>query len=153
QVVGRRSLAELETAITAVRGNADKTGNIVRREDDFRTLLEMNAPELTVSPGRAWLALLRQDFGDAVRLRQEVARYDALSGPEWPNPLEDSAALTKAVQEELQQPARRGLVSAAQHAAAAAKLAEATLRTSSTVVLGLLLLVLVLLMVSISVPV
>jgi diguanylate cyclase (GGDEF)-like protein len=153
QVVGRRSLAELETAINAVRGNADKIGAIARREEDFRALLEMNEPELMVSPGRAWLALLRQDFNDAVRLRQDVARYDALSGPEWHNLLEDSAALTKAVQEEMQKPARRGLMSAAQHAAAAAEEAEATLRTSSAMVLGLLLLVSVVLMVSISVPV
>jgi diguanylate cyclase (GGDEF)-like protein len=152
QVIGRRSLAELETAINAVRGNADTSG-ATRREEDFKALLELNSAELMLSPGRAWLALLRQDFNEAVRLRQQIARYDALSGPQWHNLLEDSAALTAAVQEELQKPARRGLLTVAQHAAAAAEQAERTLRTSAAVVVGLLLFVSVLLVASISVPI
>lgn len=153
QVYGRRSLAELESGINAVRGALNKAALIGRREEDFRSLLDMNAPELQVSPGRAWLALLRQDFTNAVRLRQDIARYDAASGPEWHSLLEDSAALTAAIQEELQKPARLGLVKAAEHAASAAEVAENTLRTSAATVLGLLLVVSVLLTLSISLPV
>ena len=117
QVYARRSLAELETAINAVRGNVAKPAVIARREQDFTALLDVNAAELQVSPGRAWLALVRQDFAESVRLRQEMARYDQEGEPAWHALLEDSAALTAAIQEQLQQPARRGLVRAAQHAA------------------------------------
>ena len=153
QVYARRSLAELETAINAVRGNVAKPAVIARREQDFTALLDVNAAELQVSPGRAWLALVRQDFAESVRLRQEMARYDQEGEPAWHALLEDSAALTAAIQEQLQQPARRGLVRAAQHAAVAAEDAEQTLRDSAATVLGLLLLVSVLLTLSISVPV
>jgi diguanylate cyclase (GGDEF)-like protein len=153
QVYARRSLAELQSAINAVRGNLDKAAVTARREEDFRSLLDLNSLELQVSPGRAWLALLRQDFAEAVRLRLEIARYDRASGPEWHNLLEESAALIAAIQQELQKPARLGLVQAAQHAATAAEVAENTLRTSAAAVLGLLLLVSVLLTVSISLPI
>jgi len=97
QVYARRSLAELQSAINAVRGNLDKAAVMARREEDFRSLLDLNAAELQVSPGRAWLALLRQDFAESVRLRLEIARYDSASGPEWHNLLEESAALIAAV--------------------------------------------------------
>jgi len=153
QMYARRSLAELETAINAVRGNVAKPAVIARREQDFSALLDMNAAELQLSPGRAWLSLVRQDFAASVRLRQEMARYDQEAVPAWHALLEDSAALTAAIQEQLQQPARRGLVRAAQHAAVAAEEAEQTLRNSAAAVLGLLLLVSVLLTLSISVPV
>jgi hypothetical protein len=76
QVYARRSLSELETAIDAVRGNLAKPAVIARRERDFSSLLDLNAPELQVSPGSAWLALVRQDFTEGVRLRVEIARYD-----------------------------------------------------------------------------
>ena len=154
QVYGRRSLSELETAINAVRGgNAAKPSLIARREENFRALVDLNAPELMVSPGSAWLSQVRQDFAEAVRLRLEIARYDDSAGPEWHGQLEDSAALTATIQEQLQKPARLGLVYAAQHAATAAEAAEDTLRTSAAAVLGLLLLVSVLVTVSISLPV
>jgi diguanylate cyclase (GGDEF)-like protein len=147
QVIGRRSFLELQAAIEAVRG-ADKAP--ARAEENFKSLLEQNAAELQVSPGRAWLSLVRSDFADAVHLRNDIARYDATSGPDWHAVLEDSAALTAGVQEELQKPARRGLIKAAQYAA---RSAEHTLRTSAAAVLVLLVLVSVLLTVSISVPV
>jgi len=154
QVYGRRSLSELESAINAVRGTtAAKPGVIARREEDFRALVDLHAAELTVSPGRAWLTQLRQDFAAAVRLRLQIAGYDETSGPEWHSQLEDSAALTAAIQVQLQKPARLGLVRAAQHAAKAAEAADATLRTNAAAVLGLLLLVSVLVTVSISLPV
>jgi diguanylate cyclase (GGDEF)-like protein len=154
QVFGRRSLSELETAINAVRGaSAAKPTVLTRREEDFRSLLDLNSAELQVSPGRAWLSQVRQDFAESIRLRQEIARYDEAAGPAWHALLEDSSALTAAIHEQLQKPARAGLLKAAQHAAQAAKVAEDTLRTSAATVLGLLLLVSVLLTISISLPV
>ncbi|MBS0579805.1 MAG: EAL domain-containing protein [Proteobacteria bacterium] len=150
QVYARRSLAELESAIESVR-DADKT--VQRAEANFRALLEMNAAELQVSPGKAWLSLVRSDFADAVRLRADIARYDAGSGPDWHALLEESVSLTAGVQQELQKPARRGLIKAATYAARSAEAAEQTLRTSAMAVFLLLIVVSVLLTASISVPV
>jgi diguanylate cyclase (GGDEF)-like protein len=150
QVYARRSLAELQAAIEAVRGTEKA---IARAEENFKALLDLNATELQLSPGKAWLSLVRSDFADAVHLRADIARYDASSGPDWHALLEQSASLTAGVQEELQKPARRGLIKAAEYAASRAESAEQTLRTSAAAVLLLLLVVSVLLTASISVPV
>jgi diguanylate cyclase (GGDEF)-like protein len=152
QMFARRSLAELQAAIADVRGNADPA-TIEQRERRFTTVLAAHAAELESSPGRAWLGLVREDFAEAVRLRQAIAQYDEASGVDWHKLLEESAALTAGVQELLQKPARNGLFQAAQHAATAAELAERTLAISGAAVLGLLLLVSVLLTLSISLPV
>lgn len=152
QVLARRSLAELQTAIDGILGNQDSAA-IERRERNFNAVLEAHAAELEVSPGRAWVTLVHDDFAEAVRLRQAIARHDEASGGEWHKLLEESAALTASVQDLLQKPARGGLYQAAQHAAAAAEVAERTLAWSGAAVLGLLLLVSVLLTLSISLPV
>jgi diguanylate cyclase (GGDEF)-like protein len=152
QVVARRSLAELQSAIENIRGNEDSAA-IGRREREFAAVLGAHAVELQTSPGSAWLAMVREDFAEAVRLRHAIARHDEQSGGEWHKLLEESAALTAAVQELLQKPARSGLLLAAQHAATAAAVAERTLAYSGAAVLGILLLVSVLLTISISLPV
>ena len=152
QVVGRRSLAELQSAIDDIRGNED-AAVLERRERGFAAVLESHAAELQGSPGRAWLALVREDFAAAVRLRQAIANYDEVSRGESHQLLEESAALTASVQELLQKPARSGLYLAAQHAASAAEVAERTLAFSGVAVVALLLLVSVLLTLSISLPV
>src|SRR5436190_18106263 len=105
------------------------------------------------APGQAWLGLVRQDFAQAARLRREIERYDAQSAPQWHSLREDSAVLTVGVQQELQMPARLGLLQAAQHAATATEEAQHTLRNTAAAVLGLVLLVSLMLAVSISVPV
>ncbi|MBV8341757.1 MAG: EAL domain-containing protein [Gammaproteobacteria bacterium] len=153
QVVARRSLAELEAAINTVRGNVGTAALSARRERDFLAVLDAHAAEFESSPGRAWLDLTRHDFELAARLRVEMERYDAQSGPEWHSLFEDSAALTEGVQKLLQKPADQGLLQAAEHAATAAELAEQMLRNTGIAVLGLLLVVAVLLAVSISLPV
>ncbi|MBV8146720.1 MAG: HAMP domain-containing protein, partial [Gammaproteobacteria bacterium] len=153
QVVARRSLSELESAINSVRGNFDTPAVIARRERDFMTVLDAHAAEFENSPGRAWLSLVRHDFQAAARLRLQIDRYDEQSGAEWHSLLEDSAALTEGVQEQLQRPARAGLLRAAQHAATAAEGAEHTLRDTGAAVLLLLAVVSVLLVGSISLPV
>ncbi len=153
QVVARRSLAELESAINAVRGNVATPAVIARRERDFRALLGEHLAEFESSPGRAWLGLVQMDFHEATRLRRQIERYDAQSKAEWHGLVEDSAALTVGVQEQLQKPARAGLAQADEHAATATEAAEHTLRDTAAQVLGLLMLVSMLLVVSISVPV
>jgi diguanylate cyclase (GGDEF)-like protein len=126
---------------------------MARRERDFTAVVNAHSAEFESSPGRAWLALVRQDFAQAARQRREIERYDADSGPQWHSLREDSAALTLGVQQQLQTPARLGLLRAAQHAATAAEEAQHTLRNTAAAVLGLVLLVSVMLGVSISVPV
>jgi diguanylate cyclase (GGDEF)-like protein len=153
QVIARRSLAELESAINAVRGTVAAPAVIARRERDFMALLGAHRGEFETSPGAAWLGLVRQDFQEAALLRLQIERYDALSDAQWHSLIEDSAALTVGVQEQLQKPARAGLAQAAEHAATAAEVAEQTLRYTAVEVLGLLLVVSVLLGVSISLPV
>ena len=108
QVVARRSLAELESAINAVRGNFDIPAVIARRERDFMAVLDTHEAEFENSPGHAWLSLVRHDFQAAARLRLEIERYDEQSGREWHSLLQDSASLTDGVQDQLQRPARAG---------------------------------------------
>jgi diguanylate cyclase (GGDEF)-like protein len=153
QVVARRSLAELELAVNAVRGSVDSPAVIARREHDFMAVLDAHEAEFDSSPGRAWLGLVRQDFQQAARLRREMERYDAQSGPEWHRLFDDSAAITEAVQQQLQQPADRALLLAAERAASATASAERTLRNTGAAVLALLLVVSALLAASISLPV
>jgi diguanylate cyclase (GGDEF)-like protein len=153
QVLARRSLAELQGAIDAIRGNLGFTPDIARREHNFLRVLNAEAPELATSPGEAWLAVVRQDFARATRLRVAITRYDQTSAAQWHSLLEESAGLTAGVQELLQRPARSGLLQASAHAAQAAELAEHTLTDTGAEVLGLLLLVSVVLLTSISVPV
>jgi len=152
QVVARRSLAELQAAIDAVRSDLDPA-TLARRERDFDAVLNAHLAELQNSPGRAWLALVRQDFDESARLRLAIARYDEVAGSEWHKLLEESAKLTAGVQELLQKPARQGLLSAAQHAATSAEVAERTLALTGATVLALLVLVSILLTLSISLPV
>src|SRR5205823_4837047 len=90
-----------------------------RRERDFTAVLNAHSAEFESSPGQAWLGLVRQDFAQAARLRREIERYDAQSAPQWHSLREDSAVLTVGVQQELQMPARLGLLQAAQPAATA----------------------------------
>ena len=153
QVVANRSLAELQSAINAVRGSVVTGAALARRERDFMAALASHLQELERSPGKAWLDLVQRDFSRASRLRLQMERYDTQSAPEWHQLFEESAALTAGVQNELQKPASRGLLQAAQHAATAAAGAEQTLRSTAAAVLALLLLVSVLLAVSISLPV
>ena len=153
QVLARRSLAELQTAIDAIRGNLGFTPDIARREQNFLRVLNAEAPELESSPGKAWLAVVRQDFERATRLRIAIVRYDESSAVQWHSLLEESAGLTAGVHELLEKPARSGLLRAAAHAASAAEIAEHTLTDTGAEVLGLLLLVSVLLLTSISAPV
>jgi diguanylate cyclase (GGDEF)-like protein len=153
QVVARRSLSELELAINAVRGNFAAGPVMARKEQAFAAVLAAHTAELQRSPGKAWLALIREDFATAARLRVAIEHFDAANGPARHELLEDSAALTTAVEVRLQEPARLGLLQAAQHAATSAAVAERMLTGTGAAVLGLVLLVSIALALSISVPV
>jgi diguanylate cyclase (GGDEF)-like protein len=99
------------------------------------------------------LDLVHDDFATATRLRVAIEHFDAANGParrEW---LEESANLTAAVEEQLQEPARFGLLQAAEHAASSAEIAEHTLTMTGAAVLGVVLVVSIALALSISLPV
>ncbi|HEY3784263.1 MAG TPA: EAL domain-containing protein [Steroidobacteraceae bacterium] len=153
QVIASRSLAELATAINAVRGNFGSAAVISRLEHEYEAALATNTPALQRSPGRTWLEIEKEDFALAVRLRLAIDRFDVTNGAARREFLEESAALTGGVQKALQEPARRGLVDAAAHAATAAEVAERTLTMTGVAMLCVGLLISVLLMVSISMPV
>jgi diguanylate cyclase (GGDEF)-like protein len=153
QVIARRSLAELAAAVDAVRGEPGSSTALAQREREFNALLAAHGAELQNSPGRVWMALLREDFVLATQLRLQVARYDAVSRSEWHGLLEESAALTAGVDDLLQKPARRELLLAAQRTASSAESAEDTLVNTGAAVLALLLFVSLLLFRGISLPV
>jgi diguanylate cyclase (GGDEF)-like protein len=153
QVVATRSLAELASAINAVRGNFAPSPVIAQREHEFMVTLEAHTPELQRSPGRNWLDLEKQDFVQAVRLRLAIDKFDATNDTARRQFLEESAALTAGVQQYLQQPARRGLMEAAARAATSAEVAEHTLTMTGIAVVSVVLIVSVLLVASISMPV
>jgi diguanylate cyclase (GGDEF)-like protein len=153
QVIAQRSLSELEVAITAIRGNFAPGSVMARREQNFAAVLTAHTAELQRSPGKAWLDLIREDFSTAVRLRMAIEHFDAVNGPARHELLEDSAILTAAVEEQLQDPARLGLLQAAEHAASSAEAAQQTLTMTGAAVMGVVLLISVALALSISLPV
>src|SRR3569833_2810089 len=153
QVVATRSLAELATAINAVRGSYAPSPVLAQREHEFAAALEAHNSELQRSPGRTWLELEKQDFSQAGKLRVAIDKFDSTNDAARRLFLEESAALTAGVQQYLQEPARRGLMDAAARAATAAEIAEQTLTKTDLAVLGVVLIVSVLLVLSISMPV
>ena len=153
QVIAQRSLSELEAAIAAIRGNFAVGTAMARREQDFTSILTAHIAELQKSPGRAWLDLVHEDFATATRLRVAIEHFDAANGPARRELLEDSATLTATVEEQLQEPARLGLLQAAERAASAAEIAEHTLTMTGAAVLGVALIISVVLALSISLPV
>jgi diguanylate cyclase (GGDEF)-like protein len=153
QVVASRSLAELASAINAVRGSFAPSPVIAQREHGFVATLEAHNAELQRSPGRNWLDLEKQDFAQAVKLRLAIDRFDTTNDTARRQFLEESAALTTGVQQHLQEPARRGLMEAAARAATSAEGAEHTLTMTGIAVVSVVLIVSVLLVASISVPV
>jgi diguanylate cyclase (GGDEF)-like protein len=153
QVIARPSLSELETAIDAVRYSYGSPGITAARERAFEAVLRAHAAELSRSPGRTWMGVVQSDFGRAVRLRIDLQRLDARDLAARRALLEQSGALTAEVQNELQAPARQGLLQAARHAAISAEAAEHTVTASGIAVLIVMAIVSALLVASISLPV
>ena len=153
QIVLRKSLAELATAMNGIRSSLDEPEAMTRAEHEFETALERHTTELAHSPGKAWLDLVHEDFADSVRLRRSIANFDTMNGPARRSFVDAGASLMAAAQTHLQEPARRRLLDASSHAAASAELAEHTLTATGTAVLGVVLIVSLLLSLSITVPV
>jgi diguanylate cyclase (GGDEF)-like protein len=152
QVFARRSLAELVTAANALRGFGG-SGSGAKEERAFVAVLANHASELARSPGKAWVDLVRGDFNEAVRLRNAIERFDVINSSVRREFLDEGIALVVAAQKELQAPARRGLLMAAENAATSAEEAEATLARTGIAVLGVVVIVSIVLMFSIAGPV
>ncbi|MBX5462016.1 MAG: EAL domain-containing protein [Steroidobacteraceae bacterium] len=152
QVFARRSLAELTTAANALRGFGE-AGSGAAEERQFAAVLARHAEELARSPGEAWLDLVREDFQTARRLRRSIARFDAINGPAKREFLDEGVVLTGQALQELHGPARRGVLLAAENAAAAAEAAEATLARTGIAVMAVVLIIACVLMVTITTPV
>jgi diguanylate cyclase (GGDEF)-like protein len=153
QVIARPSLSALATAIDAVRYSYGSPGLTAVRERAFEAVLHAHAAELARSPGRAWTGVVQADFARAARLREDLARLDARDLAARGALLAQSGVLTRQVQNELQAPARQGLLNAARHAAVSAEAAEHTVTASGLAVLVVMALVSALLVASISLPV
>jgi diguanylate cyclase (GGDEF)-like protein len=153
QVIARPSLSALAAAIDAVRYSYGSPGVTVARERLFEAVLRAHAAELSRSPGRAWMGVVRSDFGRAIRLRQDLERLDTRDSAARRALLDQSGVLTKEVQDELQAPARQGLLDAARHTAISAEAAEHTVTVSGLAVLVVMAIVSALLVASISLPV
>jgi diguanylate cyclase (GGDEF)-like protein len=152
QVFARRSLAELVTAVNALRGIGG-AGSGAKEEKAFTAVLTNHAAELARSPGKAWVDLVRGDFAEAVRLRNAIERFDATNGAARREFLDEGIALIVVAQKELQAPARRGMLMAAEKAAASAEQAEAMLARTGIAVMGVVLVISILMMLSIAGPV
>jgi diguanylate cyclase (GGDEF)-like protein len=153
QVLLRQSLADLAASLNAIRASAGAPDVVEQKEKEFSAALARHNEELLRSPGKVWLELVREDFAQSVRLGRAITNFDASNGPSRRAFVDTGAALMADAQAHLQEPARRELLLAAEHAAASAALAERTLQQTGTAVLGVVLVVSLLLSLSITVPV
>jgi diguanylate cyclase (GGDEF)-like protein len=153
EVVARKSLVELSQAAAALRAVVDLGDDGARAEHDFAAALDRNNAELMRSPGVAWMEIIREDFKDAVNLRNEVNRFDASNERNRHEFLRNGARLISDAQTLLQVPARNALAAAAQRAAQAANNAQHALVTTGITVEGVVVLVSLVLALRISVPV
>jgi diguanylate cyclase (GGDEF)-like protein len=141
QVIARRSLADLDAAINALRAEPATGLDASSAEQRFGSVLLVNGPELAHSPGPAWLELVQDDLHEAIRLRERVERFDAQNGAASRAFVQEGAALLAFAQTHLQQPARAALAEAAERAAAAAADAQRALALTGVAVMAVVLLV------------
>jgi diguanylate cyclase (GGDEF)-like protein len=153
QVLARKSLVELSQAAAALRAVVDLGEVGAHAERDFAAALDRNNAELMRSPGAAWMEIIREDFRNAVNLRNEVNRFDASNERNRHEFLRNGAQLISDAQTVLQAPARNALAAAAQRAAQAANNAQHALVTTGIAVEVVVVLVSLVLALRISVPV
>src|SRR5262249_49520717 len=146
------SLAELSGVATALRAGTGATTSGPREEKAFASVLATHSAEFMKSPGKAWLDLLHEDFGNAVRLRDLIEKFDATNGPYRRECLDEGTSLIAAAHQDLQAPARAALLAAAENAASSAEEAERVLGRTGLAVLGVVVVVSIALMISITRP-
>jgi diguanylate cyclase (GGDEF)-like protein len=149
QNVGRRSLGELATAISDLQAAAMLMGSaasdlsvnsLARAESRVQAVLRLHEAELRLSPGAAWLELMRDDLARAAAARRSVtSRLSEIQ--EANNAFLGRVAEAKSrIAAELTEPARRQIAEGAQRAQAIAAETQESVRKVSlsvlTVVLG-----------------
>ncbi len=153
EVIARRSLADLDAAINALRAEPETGTTAALAEQRFTTVLAANASELTHSPGPAWLELVRDDLHEAIRLRGRIEHFDAQNAAATRTFVQEGAGLLTFAQARLQEPARAALAMAAERAAAAAANAQRALAVTGAAVISVVLLVSTVLALRIILPV
>ncbi len=150
-LLARPSLAEVAEAVAQVRKDAVAAlarspgiGQPVATagERNLRGVLANFGEELTLSPGVAWLSLLQEDFGRAVKLRRRVGALDAELETHRAEYSAAGDALTMRIREEIEAPAWNELTDAAETARLAVDQAQRTITeaTFKSILLALLVL-------------
>jgi diguanylate cyclase (GGDEF)-like protein len=152
QVFARRSLAELANVTTALRAGTGAKTSGAREEKAFAAVLASHSAEFLKSPGKAWFDLTREDYSNAVRLREQIEKFDATNASSRRDFLDEGTALVAAANHDLQEPARRALLAAAENAALSAEDAERVLGRTGLAVLAVVVIVSIVLMISITRP-
>ncbi len=158
----RRSFAELELAAGSLRtafngylinGNAESATRVQRAQRALRSALDAHRPELSRSPGRAWIDLMDEDLAAVRRLLAEFAARDAQIDAIRAEFAASSAAIPARLNERIAKPASAAVADSAGAAAAATHEARETYRNITLVVIGLTLLVSLIATLSITAPV
>ncbi len=150
QLLARKSLADLSRSAAALRTSmielfaaptAAAEHAVARDGNAFEALVREHLPELSQSPGAAWLDLEREDFGTAMRGTTrflDVQRQITTTRAAFTSSGEQLATLVAA---DLQKPAWEALTHEAGRARVTAEMAEAHLRDVAASVLGVVLVI------------
>lgn len=138
-LMARPSLAELASAIEAARSDVSSEltggGNFAAApsggETRLRRAFDAHRAELSVSPGRSWLALQLEDFGQVVEQRRRALRLGMEMEVRQEAFAVGGTALASDFRENVEAPAWHAFSAAAQGAQQAVVRSEQTLRTAT----------------------
>ena len=138
-MLARPSLAEMARALEAAR--LDVSSELTRGgtpaagpgsgEARLRRTIEKYRSELVVSPGRNWLAMQMEDFGQAVKLRRIALRLGSDIEARQADFAADGDALAVHIRENVEAPAWREFTAAAAGAQQAVRQSEQTIKTAT----------------------
>ena len=149
-LMARPSMAEMARALEAARndvsseltrgdGHAVGSGGEIMR---LRRTIESHRAEFAASPGRAWLAMLEEDFRNAARLRRQALQLGSDIEARQAVFNVKGDALGAQMRENVEAPAWRAFTAAATGAHEAVERSEQTMRTATYKAIALTLLAL-----------
>jgi diguanylate cyclase (GGDEF)-like protein len=138
-LMARPSLAELASSLEAARVEVSselaRGGNFAARpnggETRLRRTFEAHRAEFSASPGRSWLAMQLEDFGQAVKLRRQALQLGSEMEARQAAFATDGDALAAHFRETVEAPAWHSFTAAAEGAQQAVARSERTLRTAT----------------------
>ena len=138
-LMARPSMAELASALEAARFDASRelarggtnTDGPTSGETRLRHSFETHNAEFSVSPGRNWLAMQMEDFGQAVTLRRRALRLGSEIEARQALFAVDGDALAAQFRENVEAPAWHAFTASAEGAQQAVARSEQTLRTAT----------------------